>query len=89
MFDDITHGLEKFESTKSTWDRLLEQFRVILPTYLHAIYIKLSKLKCHGTMGIAKCMHVLNNLLSNLEANRHPYTEEQKCLIVVNTAQPP
>lgn len=85
MADDIVHEFKKFQFAKAMWQSLQELYGIISPTCHRAIQIKLGKLKCDGTNGIAKHLRVLRVSLPTLKAAGHPHTDKQKCLIGMNS----
>src|SRR3954462_14279162 len=85
MADDLVHLYEDLPTVKTMWDALLKKYGVLSETRLHALELKVSKLKCASNKGMEKHLLTLSTFFANLKKPGQPYSDEWKKLTLLNS----
>src|SRR4051812_47570790 len=65
MADDLVHLYEDLPTVKAMWDALQKHYGILSETGLHAIELKVSKLKCANNKGMEKHLLTLSTCFAN------------------------
>src|SRR3954470_9289783 len=81
MADDLVHLYEDLPSAKAMWDALSKKYGILSETKLHALELKLSKLKCTSNKGMEKHLLTMSAYFANMKKAEHPIPMKERGLL--------